>query len=604
MFVFAFSAGVPAFTQPEEVHESLSEGVAPLPKEGGGCKALQVGITDEWCETNYVGFPMFCNCDGAAARNESSSSAQLRSDAGAKPNILLVLTDDHGYTDLTGAIDKNVVTPWLGELRRSGATLSSGYATAPQCSPSRAGLLSGRNQNSFGLWRNGEDCGFGPSTLPPGVMTIAEHVKPLGYVTGMSGKWHLGSLTNPKMDPGARGFDWYYAGEINQYYGNYRAGKPGTEPRFHEADHRNRIGVTGDMAELFIDRNAEVPWFFYWAPYGPHHPMLEDDDPHLKDFSIEPYPFYTASENEARRKGLAMVKLIDMRFGGLVTKLRYHHLEESTLVIFSSDNGAPLGLHYDKESGLEMARGMETRMTPPRPMPRGEPYEDELKFVRDPDDSYVGSENVPLRGGKGGTWEGVVRVPMFVYWKGKIAPKTITRAVSTLDLTATIAHAAGMKERPKQHFDGVSLLPWLTDKPGQEKFPSHLFWFGTLGDVAVQSGNWKLRLSHNTFLFNITQDPMELYNLAKSHQVGGPQKVAELSIAAKAWVDSLPFKHPCGNGCSLEPIRKSTQLCLPRDYDGRFAAFAETQPDGLLQTPIAALKHMCWPAPLLGKLGE
>ena len=229
-------------------------------------------------------------------------------------------------------------------MRRSGVSFSSGYATAPQCSPSRAGLLSGRNQNSFGLWRNGEDCGHGPSTLPPDVMTIAEHVKPLGYVTGMSGKWHLGSLADPKKVPGARGFDWYYAGEINQYYGNFRSGSPGRVPDFHMADHRNRIDVTADMAEEFIDHNAEVPWFFFWAPYGPHHPMLEDDDPHLKDFSITPYPFYTAAENEARRKGLAMVKLIDMRFGGLVTRLRYHHLEESTLIIFSSDNGAPLGL--------------------------------------------------------------------------------------------------------------------------------------------------------------------------------------------------------------------------------------------------------------------
>merc|ERR1719424_1132092 len=101
---------------------------------------------------------------------------------------------------------------------------------------------------------------------------------------------------------------------------------------------------------------------------------------------------------------------------------------------------------------------------------------------------------------------------MFVYWKGKIASTVIARAVSTLDLTATIAHAAGMKERPAKHFDGVSLLPWLTDTPGQEEFPSHLYWFGTLGDAAVQSGDWKLRVGYNTFLFNITSDPLELYN--------------------------------------------------------------------------------------------
>lgn len=100
-----------------------------------------------------------------------------------------------------------------------------------------------------------------------------------------------------------------------------------------------------------------------------------------------------------------------------------------------------------------------------------------------------------------------------------LASQVISRAVTTLDLTATIAHAAGMRERPTQHFDGVSLLPLLTDTPGQEEFPSHLYWFGTLGDAAVQSGDWKLRVGYNTFLFNITSDPLELYNLANKHQV-------------------------------------------------------------------------------------
>ena len=343
---------------------------------------------------------------GEAAAESESSSAQLRKDAGNRPNILLVLTDDHGFTDLGGEIDSNIATPWLGELRRNGANLANGYATAPQCSPSRAGLLSGRNQNSFGIWRNGADAGYGPSTLPPHVMTIAEHMRGLGYLTGMAGKWHLGKLADPEKDPGARGFDWYFAGEINQFYGNFRRDEvgpfSGRIPLEHTIDKRNRIDVTADMAEKFVDRHTDVPWFFFWAPYGPHHPMLEDDDPHLQNFSITPYPFYTAAENEARRKGLAMVKLIDMRFGKLVQRLRYHHLEESTLIIFSSDNGAPLGLHYDKDNALDGFR-REARQAPrpsPAVMPRGELFGDEhereaLRFVRDVDDSYVGSENVP-----------------------------------------------------------------------------------------------------------------------------------------------------------------------------------------------------------------
>ena len=559
----------------------------------GRCRALQSGTTAQWCETNYAGFPKLCECDGVGARY-GNHTTRLRSDADARPNILLVLTDDHGYTDLGGAIDSNVVTPWLGELRRNGASLAHAYATAPQCAPSRAGLLSGRNQNSFGLWRNEEDAGFGPSTLPPHVMTIAEHLKGLGYQTGMAGKWHLGNLSDPKKGPGARGFDWYFAGEINQYYANFK--HDGSVHSWQRTiDKRNRIDVTGDMAEAFVDHHVDVPWFFYWAPYGPHHPMLEDDDPHLQGFEIQPYPFYTAAENEARRKGLAMVKLIDMRFGRIVQRLRERKLEESTLIIFSSDNGAPLGLRYDADSALDGFR-REAWQRMPHPSPRGPHAGEALKFVRDPSNSYVGSENVPLRGGKGGTWEGGIKVPMFIYWKGKIAPQAISRAITTLDLTATIAHAAGMTERPAQHFDGVSLLPLLTGTPGQQQFPSHLYWFGTLGDTAVQSGNWKLRVSKSTYLFDLAADPLELYDLAQSHKVGGPKKVGELRMALRAWTDSLPFEKACGNGCSLEPIRRPNQPCTPQDVDVRFARYSA-------EFGNVFGKHqghpMCWPAPLL-----
>ena len=207
------------------------------------------------------------------------------------PNIMMLLSDDHGYTDLGKDIDPNVDTPNLDRMVREGVRFTSGYSSAPQCVPSRAGLMSGRDQNRFGLFQNGADAGYGEDTLPPNVKTIAEHVRQLGYVTGMAGKWHLGSNHDNKTNPGGRGFDEYMSGTMGNFYtnvdrstGDVINGAPvfddaGTGKSSHvpneldtldnlkglprlNTDYRNRVDATGDFAEAFITRHAQNPFFF------------------------------------------------------------------------------------------------------------------------------------------------------------------------------------------------------------------------------------------------------------------------------------------------------------------------------------------------------
>jgi arylsulfatase A-like enzyme len=208
------------------------------------------------------------------------------------PNIMMLLSDDHGYTDLGKEIDPNVDTPNLDRMVREGLRFTSGYSSAPQCVPSRAGLMSGRDQNRFGLFQNGADAGHGEDTLPPNVKTIAEHVRKRGYVTGMAGKWHLGSNHDNKTNPGGRGFDEYMSGTMGNFYtnvdrstGDVIHGAPlfddaGTAKSSHvpneeldslkglpklDAQYRNRVDATGDFAEAFITRHAQRPFFFVRA---------------------------------------------------------------------------------------------------------------------------------------------------------------------------------------------------------------------------------------------------------------------------------------------------------------------------------------------------
>jgi len=418
-----------------------------------------------------------------AARRLGAGSSEL-------PNILMVLSDDHGHTDLgiTG-IDSVVDTPVLDRLAANGALFKYGYASAPQCVPSRAGLMSGRNQNTFGLYMNDANAGYGVAVLPPKpkVKTIAEHLKDAGhgYVTGMSGKWHLGGVEPHVVEyAGDRGFDEFMEGLVEQFHTNIDADGARLDTMRVVHNGSNRVDISADFAQRFVARHSNDRFFYYWAPFGPHEPMLEDGDPYLAAFPKPHYSWYSAEENDRRHRALAMVHAIDTRLGSIVDTLRQHSLEESTLILFASDNGAPLGLEYEGGRYSRVAGVAE---------------------------AYQGSENVPLRGAKGFLWEGGIRVPMLAYWKGAIPPGQVIREpVTTLDLTATAARAAGL-DLPV--LEGSSLLPRLVGHEHTVSRPHgelQYFWTSKSGDSAVRSGDWKLRRcrSHQlelVYLFNVTE---------------------------------------------------------------------------------------------------
>ena len=348
------------------------------------------------------------------APGEPVALAAPRLGAGSSelPNILMVLSDDHGHTDLgiTG-VDSVVDTPVLDRLAANGALFKYGYASAPQCVPSRAGLMSGRNQNTFGLYMNDANAGYGVAVLPPKpkVKTIAEHLKDAGhgYVTGMSGKWHLGGVEPHVVEhAGDRGFDEFMDGLVEQFHTNIDADGARLDTMRVVHNRSNRVDISADFAQRFVARHSNDRFFYYWAPFGPHEPMLEDGDPYLAAFPKPHYSWYSAEENDRRHRALAMVKAIDTRLGSIVDALRQHSLEESTLILFASDNGAPLGLAYEGGRYSRLAGVAE---------------------------AYQGSENVPLRGAKGFLWEGGIRVPMLAYWKGAIPPGQVVREpVTTL----------------------------------------------------------------------------------------------------------------------------------------------------------------------------
>jgi arylsulfatase A-like enzyme len=398
--------------------------------------------------------------------------------AAGKPNILLIYADDMGYHELSCYGGKHVPTPNIDSLAAGGLRLTQGYVSAPLCSPSRAGLMTGRYQTRFGHENNSMAPGGG---LPLTETTLANRLKALGYATGMVGKWHLGNAADRL--PMARGFDEYFGVTGNP--GSYSKPRgfidsrlsPGVQdvddPSFYTTD------AFAARATDWIERHKDGPWLLY-LPFNAIHAPREAPEKYLKRF--------TNVANVNDRTLFAMTAAMDDAVGEVLSKIRALRQEENTLIFFISDNGAPN--HPDGNS--------------------------------------------PLRGQKHTTWEGGIRLPFIVQWKGKLpAGKTYDQPAVQLDVLPTCIAAADGKVDPAWKLDGVDLLPYLLGENSGR--PHEMLYWRIDGMWAIRHGDWKLvhgRADDSPpELFNLMADLSEKNDLAAAQ----PAKVAELQKLWNNW---------------------------------------------------------------------
>jgi arylsulfatase A-like enzyme len=406
-------------------------------------------------------------------------SARLHA-AAAQPNIVIFYADDLGWGELgCQGYAKDIPTPHIDSIAKNGLRFTNGYVAATYCSPSRAGLMTGRYPTRFGHEFNSVANTVG---LRRDQTTMATRLKALGYATAAVGKWHLGN--QPENRPTKRGFDEFY-GTLNNtpffHPTNFVDSRLSddvravTDPNFYTTD------AYADRSIDWIENNKTKPWFLY-LPFNAQHAPLQAPKKYLERF-----PKIT---DEKRQLFAAMMASMDDAIGRVLEKIRALGQEENTLIFFIADNGGP------------------TQSTT--------------------------SHNGPLRGFKMTTFEGGPRVPFIAQWKGKIpAGKTYDFPVLNLDVLPTAIVAAGGKVDPSWNVDGVDLLPYLTGK--QSARPHQTLYWRYGPQWAVRHGDMKLVVSKGGSgrpeLYDLSTDIGESKDLAAAQ----PAKVKELQALWDKW---------------------------------------------------------------------
>jgi arylsulfatase A-like enzyme len=416
-----------------------------------------------------------CSLAGMATGKEENS----------KPNILLILADDLGFQDLGCQGSPDIKTPNIDKIAANGITFSDGHVSASVCSPSRAGLVTGRYQQRFGHEANCPPKNWGMDLKE---RTIGDELRALGYRTGIIGKWHLGD--EDKYYPTKRGFDYFYGlreGSRSYWYEPKKDDKPGN-PRGIECNGKQVkfdgyiTDVFGEKAIEFIEKDRSKPFFLYLSFTAPHGPM------HAKEEDMKLFPNIA---NEKRRKYSAMNWAMDRAIGKVMATLDKHGLTDNTIVWFLSDNGGATG---------------------------------------------NASINLPLAGHKGIKFEGGIRVPFLLQWK-KVLPagQKFDGMTSALDILPTCVRAAGGELSKDRRLDGVDLMPYLTKKKEgspHDKLFWHKLWFS-----AMRDGPWKLIYvqDYGYALYNLDKDLGENKDLSKAM----PDRVKSMRAEMDAWKASL-----------------------------------------------------------------
>ena len=421
--------------------------------------------------------------------------------AAMKPNVIIVLTDDQGYSDVGFNGCTDIPTPHIDSIARNGVRFTNGYVSFPVCGPSRAGLLTGRYQDRFGFTTNPSVDPKNPDAgLPQSEENMAEVLSKVGYTSAIIGKWHMGS--HPTNHPLNRGFDYFYGfltGGHNYFPENLTLNDLSEVTRIWQwystriMENHDRIDIDNyltdeltDAANRFIEKQAgmEQPFFVYLAYNAPHAP-LQATEKYLARFS--------QIKNERRRTYAAMVSAVDDGVGRVLETLRKHNLEEDTLIFFLSDNGGPT--------------------------------------------TKNASDNGPLRGAKSDLFEGGIRVPFAMQWKGTV-PGGIDyeEPVISLDILSTMAGLTGVEVSIERPLDGINLIPYLT---GKKKGSPHaqLFWRKwEQNAMAIRTGDSKLvsngqRQKNKAQFFNLSDDMGENNNLRTVY----PEKVGQLQEDWDDW---------------------------------------------------------------------
>jgi arylsulfatase A-like enzyme len=449
-----------------------------------------------------------------------------------RPNIIVFYTDDHGFADLgIRGIEKDLKTPHLDALARSGVIAKHGYSTAPQCVPSRGGLMTGRFQGRFDLDNNGSSLdGFNKQT------TIATRLQNAGYITAQFGKWHLGPL--PEIT--RHGFRHVYAQHGGQKFSANITADGKDRPMSDLAPEAYHIDGCSQAAASIIERYHDEPFFLYIAYRAPHTPL--DAPQHYKDR-------FPGAMPERRRAALGMLSAVDDGVGLVTSTLKKHGLTEKTLIFLIGDNGAPLKIHKT-DSPLDGDAG-----------------------------GWDGSLNTPLNGEKGMLAEGGMHVPFLIAWPGTIpGGQVYEHPVSSLDVAATAvgvqplgASEKSAKASTPTDLDGVNLLPYLT---GEKKDAPHEFLaWRWMAQSAIREGNWKLlRGGDREYLYDLATDLEEKHNLASQH----PEIATRLRAKLTSWCGELTPP-----GLALGPMAATWNDYFDFYLEGKPAPkpAAKTEPD-------------------------
>jgi len=487
-----------------------------------------------WSQQNWT-----IQQDSVAIKNKKHYLNSIKKTAGKEPNIILIVADDLGKHDLSVYGNLIIQTPNIDILAKEGAIFTDGYATAPICAPSRAGMLTGRYQQRFGFqmqpqqrfpksrfewWAfknlmNTNDIEPQPyqnypnktdiqkQGLPPSEITIAEILKSAGYKTAWFGKWHLGYY-EPLL-PANFGFDEQFGcleaftlyadpknknivnAKINEFTDKHiwKKGRSGAC-----AIRKNGIEINEEMyltyafereARSFISKNKDEPFFIYMPVNAPHTPYQAPK---------EIYDSLTWIQDHNKRVYYSMIIALDKMVGNIVEHLEKENLLDNTLIIFTSDNGAAL---YSRTV-----------------------------------------TNEPMTGGKFTFYEGGINVPLMIYQKNKIKPQTVIKEpVMLFDLYTTIADVAKIKTTDDRIIDGKSLLPWLYNGSA-ETIHEQLYWYSDY-NRAMRRGNWKIIINtkdQNVELYELTGVKTENNNLV-SLQVDLSNNMA---LELNKWISALP----------------------------------------------------------------